>query len=160
MNLQKLAVFALMVIFSLSIGFIGCGKMTDKDKVMKVQKGMLDYIKSNDYKSLISYDITDEMMKDNAKMQAYMQQMSATAEKKMMDKQNDVFKSAGFNNENEFQLTYDKVKADPDVMALDKEISQTIETVSKAVNDANQKMIQEKTPKVPNDGTEVPGEKK
>jgi DNA-binding FrmR family transcriptional regulator len=45
-------------------------------------------------------------------------------------------------------------------MALDKEISQTIETVSKAVNDANQKMIQEKTPKVPNDGTEVPGEKK
>jgi hypothetical protein len=121
---------------------------------------MLEYIKSNDYKSLISYDITEEMLKDNAKMNEYMQKMSADAEKKMMDKQNDVFKSAGFNNEDEFQKMYTKVKADPDVVALDKEISTTIESVSKEVNDANQKKIMEKSKNLPKDTTTAPGEKK
>jgi hypothetical protein len=160
MNFNKLSAFAIAVTLSITIGFAGCGKMSDKDKVMKVQKGMLEYIKSNDYKSLISYDITEEMLKDNAKMNEYMQKMSADAEKKMMDKQNDVFKSAGFNNEDEFQKMYTKVKADPDVVALDKEISTTIESVSKEVNDANQKKIMEKSKNLPKDTTTAPGEKK
>lgn len=158
MNFKKLSAFVLVIAFTIS--FVSCGKMTDKEKVMKVQKDMLEYIKSNDYKGLMTYDVTEDMMKDNAKMNEYMQKMSADAEKKMMDKQTSVFKNAGFNNEDEFQKTYDKVKADPEVAALDKEISQTIETVSKEINDANQKKIQEKSQNLPKDTTKTPGETK
>jgi len=160
MNFTKLTTMSLVVMFTFSLMFVGCGKMSEKDKVMSVQKGMLEFIKSNDYKSLISYDVTEEMLKDNAKMNEYMQKMSADAEKKMMDKQNEVFKKAGFNTEDEFQKTYDKVKADPEIAALDKQISQTIETVSKEVNDANQKKIMEKSQNLPKDGTENPTDKK
>jgi hypothetical protein len=160
MNLIKLFTFTLLVIFSFTIVFVGCGKMTDKDRVMVVQKELIDFIKSNDYKAMVTYNITDEMANDNAKLQEYMQSVGEKVAVKMNEKQAEAFKKAGFANEEEFQKIYDKVKTEPEVAALDKELGTTVETVSTEINNANQKMLMEKTKKVPDDGTQEPTEKK
>jgi len=136
-------VFILVSILTLN----GCGK-SEKVNVLNVQKKMLDYVKSDDYKKLMYMDITDEMLQDTNKLNTAMIKISMEAEKQVKAKGTEILKASGFDTEKEYNVAYEKVKADPEIAKIEKELGETVDKVVKEATESNISKIKEKSSKL------------
>lgn len=125
----------------------GCGK-NDKTSVLNVQKKMLEYVKSDDYKKLMYMDITDEMLQDTNKLNSAMVKISMEAEKQVKAKGTEILKSSGFDTEKDYNTAYEKVKTDPEISKIEKELGETVDKVVREATDSNLKKIQDKSSKL------------
>ena len=52
---------AVLFLFAFAVSIIGCGGGSDKDKVMKVYQGTIEFYKSDDFKTNFSDEVMQEL---------------------------------------------------------------------------------------------------